>query len=66
MVEAGAVVDHAVVLGRAFVRSGSRLSRAIVDPGVEVGPNTSVGGSEDGRGGIEVVVDERRHGGDGR
>jgi glucose-1-phosphate adenylyltransferase len=46
VVEAGAVVDDAVVLHGAVIRSGARVERAIVDSGAEVPAGTHVHSTE--------------------
>ncbi|MDQ6728646.1 MAG: sugar phosphate nucleotidyltransferase, partial [Actinomycetota bacterium] len=56
VVEAGAVVDRAVILHDAVIRAGARVERAIVDAGVEVTAGTqSRGGGDDREGAVAVV-----------
>jgi len=46
-IEAGASVLDSVLLHGAVVRSGARVERAIIDQGVEIGPDARVGGDGD-------------------
>jgi glucose-1-phosphate adenylyltransferase len=43
VVEAGAVVEDSVIMHRTVVRAGAHVVRAVVDEGVDIGPDAVVG-----------------------